>query len=62
MDLIDHLQSLAARADQTGDSLTNEEATKMAPIAMTTRHISSETVMRQPVVGTGVAVAPAQSV
>lgn len=33
MDLIDHLQGLAARADQTGDSLTNEEATKMALIA-----------------------------
>jgi len=33
MDLIDHLQTLAARADQTGDSLTNEEATKMALIA-----------------------------
>lgn len=33
MDLIDHLQGLAARAEQTGDSLTNEEATKMALIA-----------------------------
>ena len=33
MDLIDHLQALAARAEQTGDSLTNEEATKMALIA-----------------------------
>jgi len=33
MDLIDHLQNLAARAEQTGDSLTNEEATKMALIA-----------------------------
>lgn len=33
MDLIDHLQTLAARAEQTGDSLTNEEATKMALIA-----------------------------
>jgi hypothetical protein len=33
MDLIDHLQGLATRAEQTGDSLTNEEATKMALIA-----------------------------
>jgi hypothetical protein len=33
MDLIDHLQALATRAEQTGDSLTNEEATKMALIA-----------------------------
>ena len=33
MDLIDHLEALAARADQTGSSLTNEEATKMALIA-----------------------------
>jgi predicted type IV restriction endonuclease len=33
MDLIDHLETLAARAAQTGDSLTNEEATKMALIA-----------------------------
>jgi hypothetical protein len=33
MDLIDHLQGLAARAEQTGESLTNEEATKMALIA-----------------------------
>ena len=33
MDLIDHLQVLAARAEQVGDSLTNEEATKMALIA-----------------------------
>jgi len=33
MDLIDYLQNLAARAEQTGDSLTNEEATKMALIA-----------------------------
>ncbi len=33
MDLIDQLQALAARAQQTGDSLTNEEATKMALIA-----------------------------
>lgn len=33
MDLIDHLQTLAARAEQTGSSLTNEEATKMALIA-----------------------------
>lgn len=32
MDLIDHLQNLAVRAEQTGDSLTNEEATKMALI------------------------------
>ena len=28
MDLIDHLQVLSARAEQVGDSLTNEEATK----------------------------------
>lgn len=33
MDLIDHLQTLQARAEQTGASLTNEEATKMALIA-----------------------------
>lgn len=33
MDLIDHLQTLAARAQQAGPSLTNEEATKMALIA-----------------------------
>ena len=33
MDLIDHLQALAARAQQTSESLTNEEATKMALIA-----------------------------
>ena len=33
MDLIDHLQTLAARAKQTGTSLTNEEATKMALVA-----------------------------
>ena len=33
MDLIDHLQTLAARAKQAGPSLTNEEATKMALIA-----------------------------
>jgi hypothetical protein len=33
MDLIDHLQTLAARAQQIEDSLTNEEATKMALIA-----------------------------
>lgn len=33
MDLIDHLQGLATRAEQTGESLTNEEATKMALIA-----------------------------
>lgn len=33
MDLIDHLQVLAARAQQIEDSLTNEEATKMALIA-----------------------------
>jgi predicted type IV restriction endonuclease len=33
MDLIDHLETLAARAEQTGESLTNEEATKMALIA-----------------------------
>ena len=33
MDLIDHLQGLATRAEQAGDSLTNEEATKMALIA-----------------------------
>ena len=33
MDLIDHLQGLATRAEQTGASLTNEEATKMALIA-----------------------------
>ena len=33
VDLIDHLQGLATRAEQTGDSLTNEEATKMALIA-----------------------------
>jgi hypothetical protein len=33
MDLIDHLQTLASRAQQAGDSLTNEEATKMALIA-----------------------------
>lgn len=32
MDLIDQLQALAARAEQAGDSLTNEEATKMALI------------------------------
>ena len=33
MDLIDHLETLAARAEQIEDSLTNEEATKMALIA-----------------------------
>jgi hypothetical protein len=33
MDLIDQLQTLANRAQQTSDSLTNEEATKMALIA-----------------------------
>ncbi|MCT0208668.1 type I restriction endonuclease [Synechococcus sp. CS-1332] len=33
MDLIDHLQALSARAQQTGSNLTNEEATKMALIA-----------------------------
>jgi hypothetical protein len=33
MDLIDHLQGLATRAEQTGEGLTNEEATKMALIA-----------------------------
>ena len=33
MDLIDQLQTLAARAKQVGPSLTNEEATKMALIA-----------------------------
>ena len=33
MDLIDHLQVLSTRAEQVGDSLTNEEATKMALIA-----------------------------
>lgn len=33
VDLIDHLESLTARAEQTGSSLTNEEATKMALIA-----------------------------
>jgi hypothetical protein len=33
LDLIDHLQILAARAKQAGPSLTNEEATKMALIA-----------------------------
>lgn len=33
VDLIDQLQAIAARAQQTGDSLTNEEATKMALIA-----------------------------
>lgn len=33
MDLIDHLQNLASRAEQAGESLTNEEATKMALIA-----------------------------
>jgi hypothetical protein len=33
MDLIDHLQTLASRAQQAGDSLTNEEATKTALIA-----------------------------
>jgi hypothetical protein len=33
MDLIDHLETLAARAKQAGPSLTNEEATKMALIA-----------------------------
>jgi hypothetical protein len=33
MDLIDHLQVLATRAQQTGANLTNEEATKMALIA-----------------------------
>jgi predicted type IV restriction endonuclease len=33
MDLIDQLQTLAARAKQTGTSLTNEEATKMALVA-----------------------------
>jgi hypothetical protein len=33
LDLIDHLQTLAARAKQAGPSLTNEEATKMALIA-----------------------------
>lgn len=32
MDLIDQLQTLATRAEQTGDSLTNEEATKLALI------------------------------
>ena len=34
MDLIDHLQTLAARAQQIEDSLTNEEATKMDLIAL----------------------------
>ncbi|WP_216918802.1 type I restriction endonuclease [Synechococcus sp. CCAP 1479/9] len=33
MDLIDQLQTLAARAEQASSSLTNEEATKMALIA-----------------------------
>lgn len=33
MDMIDHLQVLATRAQQIEDSLTNEEATKMALIA-----------------------------
>jgi hypothetical protein len=33
MDLIDRLQALASRAQQASDSLTNEEATKMALIA-----------------------------
>lgn len=33
MDLIDQLQALAARAQQTSENLTNEEATKMALIA-----------------------------
>jgi len=33
MDLIDHLQALSVRAQQTGSNLTNEEATKMALIA-----------------------------
>jgi len=33
MDLIDQLQTLANRAEQTSESLTNEEATKMALIA-----------------------------
>jgi hypothetical protein len=33
LDLIDQLQTLAARAKQVGPSLTNEEATKMALIA-----------------------------
>ena len=33
MDLIDHLQTLATRAEQLGPNLTNEEATKMALIA-----------------------------
>jgi hypothetical protein len=33
LDLIDHLQTLAARAKQAGPSLSNEEATKMALIA-----------------------------
>jgi hypothetical protein len=33
LDLIDQLQTLAARAKQAGPSLTNEEATKMALIA-----------------------------
>ncbi len=33
MDLIDHLQTLATRVQQTGSNLKNEEATKMALIA-----------------------------
>ena len=33
MDLIDQLEALAARAEQSGSSLTNEQATKMALIA-----------------------------
>lgn len=33
MDLIDQLQALATRAEQSGEGLTNEEATKMALIA-----------------------------
>ncbi|EDY37288.1 Type I restriction enzyme R protein N terminal domain protein [Cyanobium sp. PCC 7001] len=33
MDLIDQLQALAARAEKTAESLTNEDATKMALIA-----------------------------
>jgi hypothetical protein len=33
LDLIDHLQTLSARAKQAGANLTNEESTKMALIA-----------------------------
>lgn len=33
MDFLDHLQTLSVRAEQAGESLTNEEATKMALIA-----------------------------